>query len=116
LVGHDLLESVVLFLECLEPLGLVALHAAVLAPPATQRGFADLERLQDLADALVGGQPASMASTSRSFLMICSGECRRRFLLMENPSPELALDFHNPWIRFWGAFQWHGHFVSNSGQ
>ncbi|TWU47518.1 hypothetical protein Poly51_53180 [Rubripirellula tenax] len=37
--------------------------------------------------------------------MICSGECRRRFLLMENPSPELALDFHNPWIRFWGAFQ-----------
>jgi hypothetical protein len=24
---------------------------------------------------------------------------------MENPSPELALDFHNPWIRFWGAFQ-----------
>src|SRR6056297_493681 len=39
---------------------------------------------------------ASMASASRSFLMICSGECRRRFLLMENPSPEVALDFHNP--------------------
>ncbi|TWU41701.1 hypothetical protein Poly51_63740 [Rubripirellula tenax] len=41
--------------------------------------------------------------------MICSGECRRRFLLMENPSPELALDFHNPWIRFWGAFHLQSH-------
>lgn len=47
-----------------------------------------------------------MVSVSCSFLMVWSGECRR-FLLMENPGPQLALDFHHPWIRFWGgrAFQ-----------
>src|SRR5690606_15173059 len=39
LVGDDLLQSVVLLFQRLQPLGLLALHAAVLGSPATQGGF-----------------------------------------------------------------------------
>lgn len=38
---------------------------------------------------------ANMASASCHFLMFCSAECRRRFLLPENPSPEKILDFRH---------------------
>src|SRR5690606_20444745 len=56
LVGDDLLQSVVLLFQRLQPLGLLALHAAVLGSPATQGGFADLQGLQYLADALASRQ------------------------------------------------------------
>ncbi|QDV69138.1 hypothetical protein Poly24_28520 [Rosistilla carotiformis] len=46
----------------------------------------------------------SVASASCSYLMIFSGECRPRFLLMVNPLRKLALDFHNTWSSFWRAF------------
>src|SRR5690606_27475607 len=50
LLGHDLLEARVLFLQLPESLRLIRLHAAVLGPPAVERGLADPQLLGDLGD------------------------------------------------------------------
>ena len=78
-----------------DALSRVTRHAEVTAPPTAKRGFVDLQRLRTLPMLL---SAASIVSTSRSFLTIHSGECRRDFyfLLMENPLPELAPDFSYP--------------------
>src|SRR3990170_1813358 len=49
--------------------------------------------------------PASIASASRSFRMICSGLCRFRRRDIESPPrpSQGPLDSHNTWIRFRGA-------------
>ena len=67
---QQMLQPLVLLLQVLQPLGLFGLHPAVLGSPAVERLFADLQALARLAIVL----PAdSMASASRSLLMICSG-------------------------------------------
>ena len=47
-VGHQLLQSQVLLLECLQPLGRVQPQAAVRLPPAVARLLADTQLLADL--------------------------------------------------------------------
>ena len=54
LIANDLLESIILFLEHLQSLGFLTLHAAVLASPARQGCLTDFERLQHFANALAG--------------------------------------------------------------
>lgn len=54
-----------------------AFHPTVLIPLAVKRLFADLQGQTSLADGLA---PARIASTSRSFLMICSAVCCLRFI------------------------------------
>jgi hypothetical protein len=51
---------------------------------------------------------ASMASASRSLLMICSGLCMIRFMVesLQNPSGAHR-DSHSRWFSFWGACQQH---------
>jgi len=49
--------------------------------------------------------PASMASASRSLLMIRSGECRVRFIESLRSPAGAHRDSHRNWLRFWGAGQ-----------
>src|SRR5690606_27466921 len=47
---------------------------------------------------------ASIASASRNLVMICSGECRLRFIYESLQSPAGAhRDSHTNWFRFWAA-------------
>ena len=50
--------------------------------------------------------PRYLASASRSLLMICSGECRLRFIEESPVAPAGShRDSHRLWFCFWGAGQ-----------
>ena len=82
LLGEELLESGVLQLKLLEPLGLGGLHAAVLLPPAVVAGLAGLKCLEDLGEVSTGlEQPVGLGellddllgAVIAAFLAICHG-------------------------------------------
>ena len=55
----------------------------------------------------IAAPPASSASASRSLAMICSGECRVRFIVSLHARIPGIEDSHCEWIKFRGAGQLH---------